>query len=88
MFVASRAGPSIKLHRSDMWDLMMVMPLLRSLARRLGAVLTIDISLLTELDRAVVKKDACAAHGEDGALPPGRAQLESPTANSDASFRI
>ena len=44
-----------------MWDLMVFMPLLRSLARRLEAVLTIDISLLTELERSVVKKAACAA---------------------------
>jgi hypothetical protein len=61
MFVAMRATRSIKLRRSDMWDLMVFMPLLRSLARRLEAVLTIDISLLTELERSVVKKAACAA---------------------------
>ena len=88
MFVAMRATPCIKLRRSDMWDLMVYMPLLRSLARRLGAVLTIDISLLTELERSVVKEDACAVQGGDGALPPGRAPMESPAANSDAPLRI
>jgi hypothetical protein len=60
MFVAMRATPSIKLRRSDMWDLRVFMPLLRSLAWRLEAVLTIDISLLTELERSVGKNDACA----------------------------
>jgi hypothetical protein len=63
MFVAMRATLSIKLRRSDMWDLMVFMPLLRSLARRREAVLTIDVSLLTELERSVVKKDACAVQG-------------------------
>ena len=60
MVVATRATRSLKLRRSGMWDPTVFMPLLRSLARRLEAVLTIDISLLTELERSVVKKDACA----------------------------
>ena len=57
MFVATHATRSTKLHRSGMKSVRSHMSLLRSLARRLGA-LAIDMALLTELGLAAVRKDA------------------------------
>jgi hypothetical protein len=47
-------------------------PLLRSLARRLAAVPTIDMALLAELGLPTVRKDACKVQAEPGhpALAP------------------
>ena len=46
MFIAAHATRSSKLRRSGMNSIRSHMPLLRSLARRLGAELTIDMALL------------------------------------------
>ena len=58
MFVATHAARSTKLHRSGMKSVRSHMPLLWSLARRLGA-LTIDMALLAELRVPAARKDAC-----------------------------
>ena len=58
MFVATHATRSTKLHRSGMKSVRSHMPLLWSLARRLGA-LAIDMALLAELGLPAVRKDKC-----------------------------
>lgn len=52
LFVATRADGSAKLRRSGMWGRTLFMPLLRSLARRVGAVPATDMALLTELGQS------------------------------------
>jgi hypothetical protein len=57
MSIATHATRSTKLRGSGMNSVRSHMSLLRSLARRLGAVLTINMALLAELGLPAVRKD-------------------------------